>query len=356
MKYRERIVTSCVWFASALGGCSSGDGGSESENTGGDMGGAGGSTSMTAGGNTASTTAGGTSAGGAGGSGGAGGTGGEATDASGGSSAAGGSGGSTSGGASGGSAGSTSSSGGSSTTDSTTVGGAGGTGGTGGSPNGTPFVPEGIEVNYVGQGDSAGLEIVAFTLLQSAGILELPSWFVAVRNGGADPVCLVDVPSEFYDADGNLLADSPGGGAASSPLYDSFGSATPCLGNGDVGMLAVTSGLSALDVSLVTRIDHGFVGNINPDATLLDVSVENVVFTEDSFGTVATGDVVNGTTSVLDFPEVAIYPLDPAGRPLGIMSDIADTTIPGGGSWSFETLSFDGTVADYAAFADADFE
>src|SRR5262245_22349365 len=89
-----------------------------------------------------------------------------------------------------------------SATGGATTGGLGGEPGTGGTteqPQGVPFYPEGIEVEYVGQGPTGGLELIAFTLVQKVGFLEKPAMYVAVKNTGLDPICLVDVPVSFLD-------------------------------------------------------------------------------------------------------------------------------------------------------------
>src|SRR5687767_12634873 len=50
------------------------------------------------------------------------------------------------------------------------------------STGGKRFVPEGITIEYVGQGPSGGLEVIAFTLLQEYGSGGAPAFFVAVKN------------------------------------------------------------------------------------------------------------------------------------------------------------------------------
>jgi hypothetical protein len=230
---------------------------------------------------------------------------------------------------------------------------AGGTGGTGGAPQGQPFVPEGITVEYVGQGPSGGLEIIAFTLVQEYGTLNSPAFIVAVRNTGTDPICYVDVPAAFLDGSGTELASTPGTGALSAPAYDSFGSPSPCLGTGDIGMGTITSGLSSLDVSQVTKIEHGFIGNIDPDATKISaVTIENVTIETTAVGTSvrATGTVRNGTTGSISDPDVAVFAVDPAGRPYAEMTDIELTTIAAGGSWTFQTLTYDGEVNEVVSY------
>jgi hypothetical protein len=220
---------------------------------------------------------------------------------------------------------------------------------------GKRFVPEGITTEYVGQGPSGGLEVVAFTLLQEYGSPGDPAFFVAVKNSGPDPICYVDMPSDFLDAAGTKLASTIGAGAFSAPVYRTFGSFAPCLDTGDIGMALITLNLGNLDVSQVRKIQHGFTGNIDPNATkVTGVAFQNVQIMQATTTSVrATGAVVNNGTSPIADPDVAIYAVDPAGRPFGVMTDIELVTIPVGGSWNFQTLSFSGEVqahADYVEF------
>jgi len=241
-------------------------------------------------------------------------------------------------------------------------GGTGATGGTsgaagtgGGPPQGTPFVPEGITVEYVGQGSNEGLEIIAFTLLQEYGSLGDPAWIVAVGNRGTEIVCIVDVPADFLDSAGTTLASTPGAGALNGTMYESFGTPTPCLAPGDVGMAVVTLGLGSLDVSRVAKIEHGFIGNIDQNAIdLSGVVIESLNISSSGTRTSASGTVLNNGSSSIDDPEVAIYAVDPAGRPYGVMTDIELVTIPAGGSWDFETLPFDGEVRDTVEYVEYD--
>src|SRR5215207_4585773 len=75
--------------------------------------------------------------------------------------------------------------------EATGMGGAGGEADQG--PAGQAFVPD-VPWQYVGKGPSAGLEVVASTLVNTEVSVE---WLVAVKNTGPDPICLVSVPTEF---------------------------------------------------------------------------------------------------------------------------------------------------------------
>ena len=242
----------------------------------------------------------------------------------------------------------------------TSTGGTGNVTATGGSSGTTqpaqPFVPNGVTVEYVGEGPSGGLEIIAFTLVQEAGSLSEPAWYVALQHNGTDPVCIVDVPAGFYDAAGNELATTIGTGSLSSPMYETFGSPAPCLGPGDIGMGEITLGLESLDVSQVAKIKHGFAGNIDPDAVrLTGVAVQNTQVQAAYTDSVrVTGTVVNNGSATIYDPTVDVYAVDATGRPYGTMMDIELISIPPGGSWDFETLAFEGQLDDYEVFVEYD--
>jgi hypothetical protein len=231
--------------------------------------------------------------------------------------------------------------------------GGSGAGGSGGAPiQGQPFVPSGITLQYVGAGPSGGLAIIAFTLVQSAGTLAQPAWYVAVKNSGPDPICFVDVPAAFKDAQGTMLATTAGTGALSAPIYNTFGSPAQCLDTGDTGMGMVTLGLNTLDVSRVARIEHGFYGNIDPAAVRINgVSVRDAQLVTSASGAVrVTGSVANNSNQSIRNPRIDVYAVDPVGRPFAQMYDIESVTIPTGGSWSFETLTHNGPVDTYVSY------
>jgi len=81
--------------------------------------------------------------------------------------------------------------------------------------------------------------------------------------------------------------------------------------------------------------------------------------TSSSGGSTSTTTSSNATTTSADATSSGMAAAAAAAAvvpALGTMSDIAVTTIADGGSWSFETLSFEGEVSDFAAFVDAEFE
>lgn len=220
-------------------------------------------------------------------------------------------------------------------------------------PAGRPFEPEGITTQYVGK-DSAGMDLVAFTLLQSYGTFEEPVFFAAVKNNGVEKICYVDLRPEFFDASGTSLATANTIVALSAPMWNSYGSPSPCLGPGEVGMGEFTNGLRDLDVSAVARIDYTIGGNITPSAepivgvTFSDVRVEPIY--TDSVHIV--GSLDNGYSQSLENPSIEAYAVDAVGRPYAMMDGIDLLTVSPGSSWNFETLSYEGEVENFVLYPD----
>jgi hypothetical protein len=78
--------------------------------------------------------------------------------------------------------------------------------------------------------------MIAFTLEQN-GEYGNPTFYFAVQNSGLDPICYVDAPFRVFDANGTELANSPGAGAVSSPMYTTGSDPVPCLGQGEIGLV-----------------------------------------------------------------------------------------------------------------------
>jgi hypothetical protein len=267
------------------------------------------------------------------------------------------------GGASGTGGSGTGGSGGGATGGSSGVGGTGGTAGSDGGLPGKPFEPEGITHENVGQGP-IGLELVAYTLVpgsaSAAASGELlapgdPAWIVAVRNN-SDKICNPGIAADFLDSDGNVLATTPAT-VLSGPMYTVRDDLplTPCiegLGTVNTAMGEITLGLTGLDVSQVAKIEYSFVGEVTVNGgRIVGVDIEDVVVTESAGQSRATGRLANGVPRPITDLGVALYAVDPAGRPYGVMTASADVRINPGESWDFQTLPFDGVVEDYVAYA-----
>src|SRR5437764_11140259 len=96
------------------------------------------------------------------------------------------------------------------------------------------FVPEGLP-NTNQNGQDVGLALVAFTLVPGASG---PSFYAAVQNVWATPLCEAGMMIDFYDTTGQLV----GSGASvlqSGRLYqltDGSGAIIPCIAPGQIAM------------------------------------------------------------------------------------------------------------------------
>jgi hypothetical protein len=218
-------------------------------------------------------------------------------------------------------------------------------------PTGTAFVPEGLEYVEVGTGEVV-LTLVASTLVQESGLFDEVAWFGAFRNDGATNVCIPGVFFEFYDAAGLLLADDHAVGAIHAPMYLSYGSPSPCLGPGEIGMMEVTTNLQDLNVDEVVRIEYFGTGALNLSAEkLTEVNLESISLQPIYVDSVhAVGSIKNNWSSPIEWPEIFVYAVDTLGRPYGLMTDIENLEIAPGGAWEFDTLAYDGEVENFVVF------
>ncbi len=204
-------------------------------------------------------------------------------------------------------------------------------------PAGQAFLPANITNEYVGM-DSSGLTLVSFSLLQSAGLFEEVTWFVALKNLGETPICYPQIQGTFETAAGYQLAKSRADFLEAKP-WAAYGSPSPCVGAGEIAMGAVTSGLSGLVVDQVAHIKYGVGGNITPSATPLpEITFESLEIREpfqDSFS--LTGKMVNGLNTTIVNPSVEVFVVDAVGRPYAHLSDIAILQVTAGQSWTFDT-------------------
>jgi hypothetical protein len=185
---------------------------------------------------------------------------------------------------------------------------------------GQAYLPD-VPFTYVGNGPNAGLSIVAGTISQSG--TAPTEILIALKSVGPDPVCIVIISADLMDASDTVLKHVDV--IVNSPMYKSFGDATQCLGAGDMGYGHATVGFDSFDISKVAKVEYGISGNIDPDATkLTDVTAE------------VTGSLTNhSSTQMYKYPEIQIYTLDAAGRPLAHGEDIDAGNLATSGTWQF---------------------
>jgi len=191
------------------------------------------------------------------------------------------------------------------------------------------FVPEGLpNVNQDGQ--DVGLVLVAFTLAPgSPG----PSFYAAVQNVSSAPLCEAGMMIAFYDLNNQLV-----GSAASVfqsghfyALTDGSGAIIPCIAPGQV-----------------VHLFPSFNVDVVPAGDLAVTGLEAV---SGAGGTTYRGTVANQIGMSASSPEVAVFPLNGVGRPVGMATASATADLAAGSTWTFETSAVDDPGTGQAAFA-----
>lgn len=222
-------------------------------------------------------------------------------------------------------------------------------GGMGGSTgDATLIVPEGLNVMALPGGNGV-LDVVALTLRKGPSSTEL---YAALRNHGDTPACHAALSVELYDKAEQALATGISG-LLTSHFYrvtDGSGTIAACVGPGDVTMAAVTdlpADIAVEDVGYVVYRCPYFALDVVPIAGL---SVSEVKSRTGGAGTAYTGTLVNGLDLPVNNPSVTVFPVNRAGRPLGMAIGSGTVEIPPGGSWAFETSTVDTAGADQVAY------
>jgi hypothetical protein len=197
------------------------------------------------------------------------------------------------------------------------------------------IVPEGLTVTALAGGNGV-LELTALTLRRGPSHIEV---YAALRNSGDVPACSAAFSIELFDASEQSLAAGIGGLLTQHfyRLTDGSDAIAACVGPGDVTMAAVTDlppEIAIEDVaSAVYRCPY-FALDVVPIAGLTITQLRSVAA---SAGTAYEGTLVNELEVEVMNPSVTVFPVNRAGRPLGVASSGDAVEIPPGGRWAFAT-------------------
>ena len=229
--------------------------------------------------------------------------------------------------------------------------GAGGSGGTAG-PAGDDrlFVPEGL-TNANQSGADVGLVLVAFTLVQGKTGPEL---YAAIRNDDVTPICNAGLITFFLDK-ADQMVSSDGAGLQGGRLYRlTDGPIVSCLDPGEIAMTASTHLPEEIVIDQLGSLQHQLPGFIlDGIVPIAGPVVSDIKTVTTASGTTYTGTITNGLDVTASALSVSLFPLNRAGRPLGVATSSATVDVPPGGAWRFETSSVDDPGVAYAAFAGA---
>lgn len=209
-------------------------------------------------------------------------------------------------------------------------------------------VPEGLEIEAL-EGGNGGLEVIALTLRRGANNSEL---FAALKNTGDGPACSAALSVELYDRMEQSVASGIDG-LLTRYFYrrtDGSSAIAACVGPGDVTMAAITdlpADLAIEDVQhVVYRCPH-FALDVRP---IDGLEVEGVKRVQRGAATAYAGKLVNRLDVTVRNASVTVFPVNRAGRPLGVTIASESGEIPPGETWAFETAAVDVAAADFVAF------
>jgi len=217
------------------------------------------------------------------------------------------------------------------------------------------IVPANLEISLE-PGGAGVLDLYALTLREGPDGLDL---YAALKNDGAVPACDAALKVQLFDTAGQPLGEWINGlYTRDFYLYTltDAGATTiaACVGPGEVTMtnISTMSDIAVGDVAEVVYYYSYFALDAVP-VDALRVGAVNAVNTVG--GTSYAGTVVNDLNTMVSAPSVAIFPLNCAGRPLGIANASDANEVPAGGSWAFQTTSLNTPGVAYAAFPAASF-
>ena len=218
----------------------------------------------------------------------------------------------------------------------------------GGPPNSGQSEPN-VGLSNTGKATSgavlADLEVTHshFYVDPSAKIANTWTWLAVVKNNRNDLACDLSVEGTFMAAGSSpikIFADV----AASPYRRVDASSVCRCIAPGDVGVAsgAALEGMPKVPPSAVTEIRYAIVGTLGADYVPGNwVSVTGVEITESGGGTVVSGTLTNGASS-MPWWEVDVYPATSGGMPLTqfILMDSHSQLAPGA-TWNFQTAPHD---------------
>jgi len=210
------------------------------------------------------------------------------------------------------------------------------------------IAPEGLDVTAHASG-CGKLSLLALTLRQGPSNGEL---YVALKNEGDTPACSPAFSVNVFDKAEQSLAMGVGGLLVQRfyRLADGSGTIAACVGPGDVTMLAITDLPVEVRLEEVGRVEYWcnfWALEVVPIEGFRISEVE--VVTRDT-GVAYTGALANGFDIAVSSPSVAVFPVNRAGRPLGVAFGRSSVELPAGGSWAFETNSVGEAGVAYAAY------
>jgi hypothetical protein len=207
------------------------------------------------------------------------------------------------------------------------------------------------------QGGAGVFDLLALTLREGPSGLVLDA---SLKNDGTVPACDAAFKVQLFDTAGQPLGQWISG-LFTKHFYlytlTDAGATTiaACASPGDVAMTEIAITASDIAVANVGQVVY-YYSYFALDAVLIDgLTVGPVSTVVTTAGTSYTGTVTNDLDTMVSNPSVAVFPLNCAGRPLGVANGSDTGDVAAGGSWTFQTNVVDTPGVAYAAFPAASF-
>jgi hypothetical protein len=210
------------------------------------------------------------------------------------------------------------------------------------------IVPEGLAVTALAGGNGV-LELLALTLQRGPRSVAL---YAALKNVGDAPACNAAFSVELFDESGRSLAAGIGG-LHTSHLYrltDGSDAIASCLGPAEIGMVAVMDLPSDTVIEEVATIVYRCPYFALDVVRIAGLTIRALQRVAGSAGTAYAGTLVNELAVTVIRPSVTVFPVNSAGRPLGMVTGSGKAEIPPGDSWAFETSAVSTPGVGYVAY------
>lgn len=198
-------------------------------------------------------------------------------------------------------------------------------------------------------GTNSVFNLLTLTLRQGSSGVEL---YAAVRNEGEIAACNPSFSVEIRDRDERAIAAGISGLNVRNfyRLTDGSETVAGCVPPGALSMVAITS--LSLDGTLedashvVYSSSYWFL-----DAVAIEgIRLSDVRVVNRPTGIAYTGALLNQLEMPLGHPSVAVFPINSAGRPLGVAFGGSAIPLPPGSAWEFETSAVSDAGVGYEIY------
>jgi hypothetical protein len=208
--------------------------------------------------------------------------------------------------------------------------------------------PQGVDVS-ARVGTNSVFNLVTLTLRHGSSGVDL---YAAVRNEGDVAACNPSFSVELRARDERALAAGISGLNVRDfyRLTDGSETVAGCVPPGARSVVAITD--LSLDGALedVSHVVYASSYWFLDAVAIEGIALSDVQVVNRGTGVAYTGTLLNQLGMTLDHPTVAVFPVNKAGRALGVAYGGSSTALPPGGAWVFETNSVSEAGVGYEIF------